>query len=312
MTSTTEFLDSVKRTITVPTYQPRLTTDDILAFATEEQRSVIVPEVISCLASFFLVKEVVSIAASQKSVQIPTRAAGRKLKETWWEDDQTRKQRMQSYDLSQSLDFDYEDEEGLPEGYVIEGDKLVFHKPPKISGRLTFFYYLKPSKIVQTTRTGNVLSIGTNSLTLDKVPANIVIGSKCDVTQFIAGFELIYRDLTVSNIAGTTVTFSDFATENIAGVSVNDSLSLAGETSILQLPEEATDALVQKTCIRILEALNFPEQEESATKKYIEKITTMKRLLTPRVENQPLTLGGSHPLLWNPFRKVSKLRVSST
>ena len=282
---TTAFLAAVDRAITVPNYQPRFSQSDILALANEEQQSMIVPMIVALREEFFVFRETLSIAAGTASFRIPERAIGRTLREIQYRNETGG---TLVYDLPRiSIEDSYRFTNlgsGTPNGFMIEGDSIRLLPTPSSNGEAVLYTLRRPSDLVLNTRTATVTAVGANTITLSKVPSNFTIGSKIDITDSIPSFPLIYKDLTITNITGLVLTVSGFTGAALASVDVNDVVSTALETSIIQMPNEASIVLVHATAVRVLEALSIPDQMKIAEEKLQQKIRACREILSPRVE----------------------------
>lgn len=297
---TTEFLKQLEIAIAVPTYQPRFSTDDQLALAYDEQKLKVVPMLLGVRQNFLLVEQKVTVSEGQRDLRFPARAVARSVKNLFWfANDEIGPLEIVVYKDTQVNRWRLTDK-GTPVGVTLLADSVRFWPIPDQAGQIMFQVYCKPSKPVQVKRTATIRAVGVNTLTVSSVPSNIVIGSVCDITRAQPGYDPVYLDKTITNIAGTVITFAGFDADNpITGVSVGDSLSLAGETSILQMPEEASDVLVQATAVRILNSLGVPDQLKMAKDLLADKMTNLRELVEPRVEDQPDILFNGHPLLGN-------------
>lgn len=307
---TSEFLENLERAITVPTYQPRFTQVDLLALAYEEQKTTIVPMLLGIGQNYLLFKEEQEILEDTSIVSFPYRSVARAAKNIYYRlSDQDKEYQLTKYTLQQSNQW-ADSDKGNPNGFVLMDDGIRIFPIPDQDATIIFDYYIKPSKPVLSSRTATITAVGVDTVTVSSVPRNIVIGSVCDITKVRAGYKLVYLDKTVSNIASTVITLAGFDSSNpITGVSVGDSLSLALETSILQMPEEACDVLVQATAVRVLEALGVPDQLDMAQKQMARKVQAARELMAPRIEDQPAIIMHGHPLLegygYRPFPKVN-------
>jgi hypothetical protein len=282
---TTAFLAAVDRAITVPNYQPRFSQSDILALANEEQQSLVVPMIVALREEFFVFRETLSITAGDIGFRIPERAIGRTLREI-----QYRNQTSGTlvYDLPRiSIEDSYRFSNigsGTPNGFTIEGDTIRLLPTPSSDGEVLLFMLRKPNSLVLNSRTAVVTAVGTNTITLSKVPANLTIGSKIDVTDNKPSYPLVQKDLTITNITGLVLTVSGFTGTALTIVDVDDVVSTALETSIVQLPDEAAVVLIHATAVRVLEALSIPDQMKMAEDKLQQKIRACREILSPRVE----------------------------
>jgi hypothetical protein len=282
---TTAFLAAVDRAITVPNYQPRFSQSDILALANEEQQSLVVPMIVALREEFFVFRETLSITAGDFGFRIPERAIGRTLREIQYRN-QTGGTLV--YDLPRiSIEDSYRFTNlgsGTPNGFMIEGDTIRLLPTPSSDGEVVLYTLRKPSNLVLTSRTAVVTAVGTNTITLSKVPSNLTIGSKIDITDNKPAYPLVYKDLTITNISGVVITVSGFTGTALSGVDVDDVVSTALETSIVQLPDEAAIVLIHATAVRVLEALSIPDQMKIAEDKMQQKIRACREILSPRVE----------------------------
>jgi hypothetical protein len=293
MVTTTQFISAVKRAITVPTYQPRFTDQDFLDLASEEQRTLIVPQIISVSQSYFLKKQEVIVPPKTNTIQFPVRAVGRKIKEVWYKTTNESLRRLYLVELSDAVQFELQ-APGEPQNLVLEGDRVRIYPPNDLQGTIVWFYFLKPSNLCKVSLTGQITQVGVDYVALDSVPSNFQIGSLVDITQFSPGFEIRQMDLQISNISGNQVFFSGFSALNpLTNISTIDVVSIAGETSVIQLPEEGYDCLVQATALRVLKALNFSDQEKSINELLMQKMREMLSVFTPRIENQTQSLKGN-------------------
>lgn len=283
--NTTSFLAAVDRAITVPNYQPRFSNNDLLALANEEQQSMIVPMIVALREEFFVFRETLTINAGASGFRIPERAIGRTLREIQY---RNLAGGNLVYDLPRiSIEDSYRFTnlgQGTPNGFMIEGDTIRLLPTPSSNGEAVLYTLRKPSDLVQDSRTAVITNVGTNTLTLSKIPSNLTIGSKIDITDCKPAYPLIYNDLEIVNISGLVITVTGFTGTALSGVDVNDVVSTALETSIVQLPDEAAVVLIHATAVRVLEALSIPDQMKIAEEKLQQKIRACREILSPRVE----------------------------
>lgn len=297
--NTTEFLAAVERAITVPTYQPRFTKDDLLALAAEEQRTTVVPKLLSLRQNYLLWRQAVPVVALTSQVSFPARAIGRGSKQIAWLPAGANEQEneLTEFTLRESRAYP-DDDQGVPSGFTEFGDKVKLLPRPLEAGTAVFYIYAKPSKPVFLTRCAQVQSVGVGAVTLaTSVPSNITVGALVDFTKGTPGNNLLLADVPVSNIAGNTLTLTGLTADDLAGVAAGDWVSLAGETAVLQLPEEMQDVLTYAVAVRVLMALQLPEQLKLVQGQMDLKVMNAEMLLSPRVEDQTEVIFSGHPLL---------------
>jgi len=282
-----QFLTAVKRAITVPQYQARFTDDDLLALANEEQETLVVPTVLSLREEYFVVRDEVPVVSGQSKVGIPKRALGRALREVHFKLANGNYYNLPRYSIENSYPYLNASVTGNPTGFYIMADAIYLAPTSNTAGTAALWYFLRPNSIVPTARTGAITALTESTVTLNKVPSNITVGGLIDITAYQPGYQLAYKDLTVTNISGKTLTLAGFDLANpIADVAVGDSVSSALETSILQLPTEVQNVLIWAVCVRVLEALAIPEQLKIAQDKLKVNVQACSELLSPRIEGE--------------------------
>lgn len=295
--NTTELLAAIKRNITVPTYQPRFKPEDLLDLAFEEQKTTIVPMVIGISQNYFMFTETIALAPDTFEVPFPYRAIANASKNITYDNGRDDPYQLTSLRLTQVINMRPE-LLGTPASFLVYNDRIRLYPRPLLAGVLKFIYYINPSKPVSLDRVSNVLAVGVDTLTLVKIPTNIVVGSLVDITKAKSGYSLTYIDQTVTNISGNTITLAGFSALNpISNVSLGDYVSTAEETGILQLPNEAQDVLVQAVAVRVLQALNVPDQLKIAQERFTEKREFVQLIMAPRIEDQTDILNNGHPLI---------------
>lgn len=293
----TALLNSLQRAITVPTYQPRFTNDDLFALLNEEQASRVVPEITAIREEFFVVRKETPTVNNQYKIDIPKRAVGRTLRQVNWllqNDLEMPLTRRKLEEVNQ-----YGTSSDSPSDFVVIGDQIWLQPRTIQSGIIILYYMQRPSTIVPVAQTATITAVGVDNVTVAKLPTVITSSVLCDITKFEPGYTTPYTDLVITNITGTTITFAGFtASDPIENVIPGDSLSIAGTTSILQLPDESHNYLVQCTAMRVLEALAVPDQLEICKEQVQIKVRTMREQLTPRVEGAVLKVINN----WNLIR----------
>lgn len=266
----------------MPQYQARFTDDDILAIANEEQEATITPIILSVREEYFVVRESVPVVVGQTKMDIPHRAVGRTLRELNIQLTSGagffRLPRIAIEDA-----FSYIDNQtlGNPVAFYLMADAFYLVPRSNVTATVAIWYFLRPNRIVPTSATGTITSVGLTGVTLDLVPSTITVGSLVDIVNNLPGFQTVYKDLVVSAISGKDVTLTGF---DPTGVVVNQILSPAQTTSVIQLPIESQQMLVWAVCVRMLEALAIPDQLAIARQEFSAKVKTGTELLTPRVE----------------------------
>lgn len=283
---TSELLEDIKRAIGAPTYQARYSDSSILKIASSQQKSFVVPEIRRLRKNFFLKNEDFALTLGTDELALPERAAGRTVYKCWITTVTNPEikdfRELRQLEVSELLNI--RTSNGDTFGYYFENDKIKFYPAVAEDSTVRLFYLFRPGELVLQSRTATILSIGTDTLTIDATPSNITLGTKIDVVKVAAGYETLCKDLTVSARSSTSVTVSgyDFST---MGISVGDILSTARETSVVQLPEDAHDVLVWAVANEMAVGLGVDSIITNTQNVLTANIAAMRESFSPRSED---------------------------
>ncbi len=283
--NTTEFLSRVKSSITFPSYQARFSDADMLVFANEEQGLSLMEVITSLREEFFVFKEDVSIVAGTEKVLIPERAVGRTLRMVTANTDTDSPVPLDRIVLDNICYF-MSSIESNPFGISWQDDYVYFRPVSSTDFTLSMYYMMAFSEIVPVADTCTITAVGNDTITVSKAPTTIAIGDLVDITRNKPGFRPVYIDQTVTNIAGNVITLSGFTVDDpIADVSSGYIISQAGETSILQMPNEAQTLLIKLTARRILQAQGMADGVKMLDDIIMKATRVLRNILAPRQEN---------------------------
>lgn len=283
--TTTDLINSVKRGITIPNFQALITDADILLFANEEMRSVVLDVITSLRQDFFSTLVEVNIVADQDAYDIPYRAIGRGLRDIKYRTDPGNQiirdlawTEIQDSHLFGALT-------GEPRAFYFLGDQIkILPKPASSQGQLMMYYNMRPSKFVVPADAAQIVSIDTvgNTVTLNRLPTSVVTGGAVDFIKDRSGNSIISFDQTVTNVAGFVLSFTALP----SGILVNDWVSLAETSPVIALPDEVTQFLAQCVMCRVLEAIGDTEGFKVSKSRLDEKLKSVRNVLVPRIEGE--------------------------
>lgn len=285
-----ELVTAVKRTFTVPSNQALLQDSDIMAFASEELLSKMVPMMISLRQDYFLRVERYAITADIDQYAIPYRAIGRSLQDLKICDG-TQTRRMS---LIQSNDAHLLRLSAIPYSFYFRGDNIVI-VPAKSAGQtlsLEFWYFMRPNSLVATTSAAKVVSVLGDEITVDAVTPDMVPGALIDVVQGRQGNALLAYDCEISNVAGTTITLvtgsltTAIEPNPVPTVTSGDWVSLAQTSPVIQLPDETFEMLVYRTSMRCLEAIGDFDGKRSVAEQLPSLEKDVEKIMAPRIQNE--------------------------
>ena len=285
MITTSDLLESVKRGSSVPTYQPRFSTTDLLALADEEIESKIIPLIKSLRQDYFLFQQSQSTVANQSNYQIPHRAIGGTILDLIYDSNS-----LKHIDPSQAT----QSASGDPHSFYFLQDSVVLYPTPSSSKTLIFTYELAPGKLVETSECVQASAKSSTSITSFSIPSTFLANVEVDFIKGNGQCASLALEKSVSNVSSTNV---DFASDTIpSAFEVGDWVCLAGESCVLQIPKETRPLLALAVQARIFEAIGDENMIQLTDRKLKEKLEQVKSVLTPRIkfENQVIT-GGLHP-----------------
>ena len=291
--TSTEFLASVKRLITQPSNQKLFVDTDFYAMGDRKLKDTIVPLLDSLNGEFFVRTATLAMVSGQSEYRLPARAYGRKLREVKivnsagyrFDFPKIEIEREQLYQIS-----------GVPFGFYFKGDRFaVVPAPNSTAYSIQYWYFLAPSKIVDTASAALITAISGNDVTVSTLPTTIVAGSIIDFIEGIQGNACISLDKTIASVAGTVLTFT--AGDVPTDLAIGDYISLASYSPVLQIPDNAVPYLVTLTCMDVLQALSDYEGYEALSKIADSQRRSLMSILEPRIEGEATRIVNSFGLV---------------
>lgn len=285
--TTSQFLDSVKRGVTIPASQVRFTNTDLLAFADEELETYVMPMITDQRQEYFVRKDLVPLVANQAEYKIPSRAVGRTLRHIRLITTDSEVVKDLSFVMPEDDRANSSTNGGDPWAYTVRGDYIVILPTPTLANyNIEMYYELAPSKLVESDRTATVASfdLTTGAVTINASNSNFTTGLSMDIIDGTSGNNCKAIDIDNTNVSGANLTFT--AADLPANLAVGDYVTLANESSVLQIPNELTQVLVQAVICRITEALGDFEGLQVAMARLDRIIKSATQIITPRVESK--------------------------
>lgn len=281
-------LDSIKRGMSIPFNQTRFSDDDLLAFADEELETTIMPVILGMREEFAVYEEDVALVSGQSKYQIPSRAAGRILRDV---ELQLATNNTTSLPYIAPADRSYYVSYGSygtnPTGFYFENDKVVLIPNVASSNGMVLLmrYLMRHSTITKLSSARVITNINTttNEVTLSSAfDSSIQAGTLMDLVKSTAQPVVIDYDLALINVSGATVTLPSLPSDLVVG----DYMSLAGQTPVLCLPEECQQVLAQAVAVRVMESQGDQAALQIAQANLDRKIKAMQAIMMPRIEGE--------------------------
>ena len=258
--TTANLLSAIARRSFMPANQSTFSDLEILAMATEEFRSWILPEIFKIRQEFMVYHKDYAITANQAGYVVPDRAFGSTVRE------------VQIIRGSQIIDpsliaMEHVDstQTGYPQRFYFKNDKvMLFPTPSATADTLRMHYYLTPGELIETTEAAIISAIdtGTGVVSVTTIPDGWVTGDTFDFIKKTGGHE--YRDVDAEStlVSGTDITFSSLPSDLVVG----DYICLQGYSPLVQIPFTLRETLAQHAAAALLEYADQPGAGEARGK----------------------------------------------
>jgi hypothetical protein len=283
---TSDLLADVRRSGMLPDSTPSgVADDDILAHATKEMYSRLVPLVLSVREEFYVQQDLVALVANQQFYRVNQRAIGNKLRDVYLVLPDSSQQRLARLTPEGATEFLANPSGAVyPWAYYMENDSVMVLPTPTSSGQASLMlkYLMRPARLVthNDNSTPHVVAV-----TRDITPGVTRIthtgsgafnpSQSLDIVHARPGFRtmMIAQTPSASGTSGgfryievsTSSLPSDFSTANNGGGAVvGDMISPAETSGVIQLPPELHNLLYQRTLCRVLQSIGDLESLQAA------------------------------------------------
>lgn len=249
---TTALLAAIRRTAHLPTATaPGCADADLLAVANAELRQYLAPRLLRAREEFFVAVSDVALVAGTAAYDVPSRAILGKLREVQLVASDGTVRNLPAGNPERLHGTDSTNNNGTPRFYYFRANSVVLSPAPDASDfpTLRLHYFRRPSRLISTASALLVDDVsadptysGDGALTTSngELAVDIISGASPhaptadDVTPFATGTG--------------SVTFTASRTDIAAG----DYVCLAGETPVLQMPQEFYDLLVLRSAMALV------------------------------------------------------------
>lgn len=283
--TTAELITDIKQRAMIPTDQTTFTASDLLRFATDELRLTLLPLLLSEREEFYLTEAgaTQALVAGTAACQMPARAVGQMLRDAYIVDANGNISNLTRIEYDERPDFDVT-ATGVPQHFYLRNNKIVLLPIPSSADySLCTPYYIRPSKLIETTAAAQITAVTSTTITVSSLPTTITTSTTVDFIRNTGGFECISIDETPTIIASTTLTFAAVPT----GTAIGDWIALSGESPIPQLPAELHPLLSERTARKVMKAIGDANGVK-LSEETIREMTEGALLITSnRVQGEP-------------------------
>lgn len=303
--NTESLIAAVKRKTQLPANsQPTFSDQDIIDFANEELSSGVVPQLLSVRENYFAMTKQVDLTLGKSQYEIPSRAIGQQIIDVWFYGTDGTRRVLTMIDYSQAPIYFYQNNlNGNPQAFSIIGNNIeVYPTPSTSSGYLVITYSVSPGLLVLSTECGQITAIDstTGSITISPTPSSLgfTAGVSLDFVRGRSGFNPLSIEVPIiSTTTNDVVVSTSYITPLLA---VGDWVAATNESPFPQIPAELHPILLQRTEVKLLEAMADPRLQTSQAK--LEEIEKKAyTMLADRAKDHAFKV--INP--WSPMRRQS-------
>lgn len=298
-----DLITAVKRRGRIP--DDSFTDAEYLSMADEEMSTLLVPLVRSHVVEFFVKETDTSFVINQKDYRIPTRTQSGGLRDVTIVDASSNEFNAAYISLDDHYDFQAGGSVWWRNGvaFTVIGDFIrIMPTPTGANNDLRMRFYRRPGRLVLVAAAPKITAIdtGTKTITVGSglIPSSWTSSSLLDLIQASPNFDSLGDSLGQQH-SGDDITFTNTLPTDLA---VGDYVSLAEESSIVQLPVEFQPILYSAVTVRALESLGEKEAAALAETKMLREMDSVSKIIAPRID------GESQPVInWrSPLREGSR------
>lgn len=295
-------IDGIKRRASIPENQATFESNDFLAFADEELLLGIVPAIMSLHEDYFLFEIELDLESGQTEYEIPSRAAGNKLRDLQYKPSSGTFVEMSRIGIGER--FDYNGQMADIHKYYVKNNRVVVSSSLANTGNgtLVFIFYIKPSQLVLEERVGiiqgiNDLNNGKTEVVLNELPDNFSTSIEYDFYKAESPSTIYAIDIEPLTINTLTRSVTFNTTDIPTYLGVGDHLAQAGESTVAQIPNEFHPMLEQMVACRCLEAQGDTAGLQNALLKLQQMQAAGANLVDNRIDDAPVKILNRHSLL---------------
>jgi hypothetical protein len=319
---TSDLLADVRRSGMLPDSTPSgVADDDILAHATKEMYSRLVPLVLSVREEFYVQQYTTALVANQQFYRIPNRSVGTRLRDAYLVLPDNSQQRLARLSPEAASEYLYNPTgAAAPWAFYMENDSVMTVPTPTASGQASLMmkYLIRPNSLVvhSDNHTPHVVAVtdngnGTTTIThTGSASFNTTAAGSLDIVSIKPPFRTVMISTTPTAHATGTITVatsalpSDFTTANFGGGANKGAVVSAAETSsVVQLPPELHNLLYQRTLCRVLQSIGDLESLQAAEANAAQMERDAVGMISNRVEGVAKKVVGR--LATNPRRRYA-------
>lgn len=309
MKTTNQFLADTRRQLMLPnTATLGLTDAEVLSAADMEMNSRIMPLILSINEEYGVQTMDIPVVPGQTQYRMPARCAGAKLRDIRFVYGQTQLP-LPKIEIEQLQNWTI-NARGTPVGFYLQAGSVNLVPAPG-SGVIRVRFYQPHGKYVAwggTSNTvagviGSVVGYSTTVAQNDTIEFTVptftpVLNSQYDIIAQSTPYEFLTLSSTCIDavspyklqayVANPSLPVMTLSPNVVAG----DIVTAAGNVPVIQLPDEAYQLLVYRTCVALLIQMGDMERGSSMETLYGKLEAAYLKMFAPRVDGSPKTMQG--------------------
>lgn len=287
--TTTDLINSIRRTAHVPQGNNTFNPADFLAIADMEMRTGVAPMIASCRENYWLTTQEQTINANVNEYPLPSLAIGSAIVDVMINSN-SNMIHLSRIEVSDIYSTQYSTRPAYC--YYIQDSKVKL-LPNVIPGILTMWYYRIPSQLVLTSACAQITNIVGADCTVNAVPSTFSTSQQMDIVSQNPGFNVLLKDTAPVTIAGSDITFPSLPTD----IAVGDYICLSGQSCVVQSPLEWVEVLVQRAVVKIYEIQGYERKHDLAMKVLMAMEKNAMSVVSPRTIESSKVISGGGSLL---------------
>ena len=304
---TEDLVEQIKENTSTEFAQSRFSQSTIIDLCNQESIKRIRPIISNLQKEFFVISTKTTLAAGDKHVRLPKRASGRGLREIYITIGTDRYNLVQI--TREQATMEEVTEQGMPRSFYFEADSIVFTQPVDQEMTLNLILEISPGKLVESTEVTTISSVDfdTGVVTVAGTPTGYGTAVEYDFIQQLGyGNAVLSVGTTPVSVLGTTYTFTP--AELPQTLKAGDYITLAGNTPVPNMPDEAVVALIHAVSCRVSRLRSDMNSVKAETQELENAILYLQQALSDRIEGQrPVVHANATLLRGARFRRLGYL-----
>lgn len=270
--TTDELISTLKTRAAIPENQPAFTDEELIKIMDRELRYFISPFIYRLNSGYFLTYYDYTISASKLSYMIPTGSMNGILETVQIIDNENIINVEQITTAATSTD---------KSGFYLFGNNLVIdesYAKNNAGKTLRLYYFSNPNTLELIENAGEITVLDTTYVEVESVPSSWTGTINIDVVMSLPPFEKLYSGSAV--VSGNQIQFTVPDT-----IAVGDYVTLTGYAVVPMIPPITHDLLIQKSVMRVLEALGKADEAQLTMADLNTLVENSKNVLSPRVSS---------------------------